>query len=57
MIDVGVRQQYHIHLSRSNRQIFIHKGIYSLLHSTVNENLLSTCFQIRTASGNFMGCT
>ena len=57
MIDVGVRQQYHIHLSRSNRQIFIHKGIYALLHSTVNENLLSTCFQIRTASGNFMGCT
>ena len=54
MVDMSMRQKYHVNVTCRNRYLLIFKFIRSLLHSTVNQNMFSAGFQISTASSHLM---
>ena len=54
MVHVRVSQKDHIDLAGCDRQRLILIKIRTLLHSAVNQNLLTACFKIITASRYFM---
>ena len=54
VIDMRVRQEYHVNVSHGNRDGFVLIQVRSLFHTTVDQNLFSACIKIVTASRHFM---
>ena len=54
VIDVRMRQEDEINFRRGNRQIRIHKAVYTLFHSAVDQEFLLANLQEMTASCHFM---
>ena len=55
MVDVGMGKKYAVYFSRSYRNIAVKKGVRSLFHTAVNENVVPACGEERAGAGDLVG--